>query len=678
MAMKATEGAAAVLLPTAEPPPEPRENQTARAPSPMGPLIFAFTLAAFWMGAAIPYIFGYFGASGLAALPVHQLALAVFAAFAPPFLIVVAAWTFSRGQAMAFAAEQLVDSANRLFSSDETVSRTAARLGRAVRRELDGLNAGLDGAFARLRALESVLEKQIASLDEASARAAVRTETVSAQLGSERERIDGLTAALSDAASRSSELVAGRAAQLRAMIESAEGTLKSAGQLLETQANSFRAAAQSAAEAPHTAAVELDKQAKHIEQVSDATMARAEFVLGRHERHRITMAELLHRLEKEGGEFDASITHQRDALDQAINALSGQAKVFETMAAQTEQQLESIMCAGEARATQLAASFGREAERVKEICEAANATLAKLVSGLHDAGAGAQALINETTAEAKSTGKHMVGEAMAECQKLVRIAGELADQTNAIKGALAAAGTEIQKHIVSLPAIAQQETLRVREMVRAETEEMLNISARTLSTIHARNTGRITPKAEVVEVAPEPQTEGLLNRARKLGRPKNREGKALAEPKSWEMKKLLSAVDLEPTKPKDVNAGTVVALGALQAALADMAIDLDAMAADYAPPDAEEWRRYLSGDRTVFARRVAASLDESTIDRIALLNRENERFREAANVYIEEFEALMARAREGDNGGLLASTLLSADTGKIYLAIAYALGRLSS
>jgi hypothetical protein len=666
-----------VLLQSAE----PLEGETeARSRQKSGPgskfglaaIVFAFTLSAFWAGAAGAYLWGYFGPKGLAALDVQEIALFVAATFVPPLLFIAAAWALARGQALGIASEGLVEATEHLFSIDETASRAAARLGRAVRREIDALNAGLDGAFTRLRALESVLENQIASLDEAGARVDVRGEALAVRLSQERERIEGVAGTLADCAARASETVAGRAAQLKSIIETAESSLKTAGQLLDTQSANFRQAANAAADAPHAAAVELDKQAKRIEAVADAAMARAEFVLGRQERHRTAMNELMLRLKDESVSFENTLSTEREAMENAVAALGGEVQKFGTVTGDAERHIEILMANTAARTSQLTQGFAREAERLKEVSETANTTLVRLIDSLHEAGAGAQTLIGETANQAKADTRALVGEAMAECERLLRTAGELSAEAGEIRATLGKTVEEVERHLLTLPGIARQEAQRVRQMVAAETEEILDLSARTLSTVHARTTSKLMPQQKSGQPV-EADADGLRGLARRLTqRSKRKPGEG--EPKNWQMSTLLAAAENEEVR-KDLRPAAAAALGALQAALSDMAVDLDAIAADTDRHE-EDWRRYLAGDRGVFARKLAASIDGEAVNRIATLYRENARFRESADAYMEEFEALLARARKGDGGGLLASSILSADTGKIYLAVAYALGRL--
>ena len=649
-----------------------------------GLMVFATTLSAFWIGAAAAYLWGYYGPDGLMALGAHLLAFVAVATFLPPFLFVAGAVALARAQMMGAAAGTLIEAANRLTSADETAVTSAQTIGRAVRRELDALNAGVDGAFGRLRALETALEDRVAQLEDAGARAGVKADTIAQKLSKERDRIEEIANILADAADHSSETLAGRAAQLKALIESAAGELRAAGQTLNAQTGTFVEAAERAAQAPQNAALEIDRQAKRIESAADAAIARAEFVLARHERHRAAMNDLLTRIKEEGATLEAALAGQHSAVERATTALAGEVQRLDELTDQGLRRIDQVMTNAGTRASNLAASFGREAERVKDTSEAAATALIRVVEAVREAGASARALISESTADARHTAKEFVGEAMGECDRLLRAAQAVAEETEKAREVLARAAAEAQHHVASLPALAAAEAKRVRETVRTETEEMLDLSARTLAAIQTRTGQR---RAQPDDGAP-PETapeaggqDGLRGLARRITggkkrpeqkRPEQKRPEENAKP-SFELSAVLAAADDDGGAPA-LRADGAAALSALEAGLADLAIDLDAIAS--ATDDHALWRRYLEGDRGVFARRLAGAIGPETVDRVAALYRDQPRFREAANAYLDEFELLLARAREGDKDGLLASTLLTADTGKIYLAVAYALGRL--
>jgi hypothetical protein len=269
---------------------------------------------------------------------------------------------------------------------------------------------------------------------------------------------------------------------------------------------------------------------------------------------------------------------------------------------------------------------------------------------------------------------------MGQCDQLLRAAGSVAEQAEKARAILAKAAQETERHIVSLPGIAQQEAAHVREAIRQETEALLDMSARTLATLQSRTQRRPpTPVAEEQpaaspeqpEPAPEPVSEGLRGLARRITGPKRRPEEQRARATSYQLSDVLAAAERSDGKAGFKSNAT---LGSLQATLTELAVDLGELVTDNVDPAL--WRRWLQGDRSVFARQLASSIGPESVDRIAALYRDNPRFHDAADAYIGEFDELLKRTRSNDPDGLLVSSILTADTGKIYLAIAYALGRL--
>ena len=234
-------------------------------------------------------------------------------------------------------------------------------------------------------------------------------------------------------------------------------------------------------------------------------------------------------------------------------------------------------------------------------------------------------------------------------------AGEMGAEAAKIRELLGKTIADVEHHLVRLPTLAQGEAQRIRHMVQTETDQMLDLSARAISTIHARNAQgqRLPPQTGPAEAA---DGDGLKAMARRLTQRSKRgadlRGGKAGETKGWEMKTLLAAAEHGEPGPRELGSGAAAAIGALQLALADMAVDLEGIDTNVTPGK-EDWKRYLMGDRTVFARKLAGVIDERAVDRITALYRDDERFHDAADAYLVEFESLLTRAREGDGGGLL-------------------------
>lgn len=88
------------------------------------------------------------------------------------------------------------------------------------------------------------------------------------------------------------------------------------------------------------------------------------------------------------------------------------------------------------------------------------------------------------------------------------------------------------------------------------------------------------------------------------------------------------------------------------------------------------WASYLRGDRGIFTRRAVKLLNSGEVREIARHYEEDVEFREQVNRYVHDFEAMLRNVLATRDGSPLSVTLLSSDTGKLYVALAQAIERL--
>ena len=92
---------------------------------------------------------------------------------------------------------------------------------------------------------------------------------------------------------------------------------------------------------------------------------------------------------------------------------------------------------------------------------------------------------------------------------------------------------------------------------------------------------------------------------------------------------------------------------------------------------AEIWQRFRRGERSVLDRQLYTNEGRAAFDEISGRYARNAEFRVTVDRYMSDFERLLRDAEAKDGDGRLLQNYLSSETGRVYLMLAHASGRLA-
>ena len=138
-----------------------------------------------------------------------------------------------------------------------------------------------------------------------------------------------------------------------------------------------------------------------------------------------------------------------------------------------------------------------------------------------------------------------------------------------------------------------------------------------------------------------------------------------------------SSGPLEPSPPRAAIGGPLEPLppraamsGSLESISLDIARLVDTEAAS------EMWERWRAGDTTAVSRRLYTAAGQQTFDDLRRRYRSDTAFRDSVDRYVKEFERLLAKIGQNDRDGSQSRVAMLSDSGKVYVMLAHASGRL--
>ncbi|MFN4354927.1 hypothetical protein [Parvibaculum sp.] len=685
----------------------------ARRPSP-GIIGAAAVASIFWLGAGAAYLWGLYGLEGLTALTQLETGIIAAAALLPLTFIWMLAWTAWRAAEMRLMSEALARTAIRLSDPEDFATDQIATISAAVRRELGAMREGLDAALSQAAELNSLISREVEELDRGTGRAEFRTRTMEDLLARHKQSLEEIAKTFGSESDTISRAIREQVEAVHGLSGKAEADIEAAGKRMAEQAETLARTSEAARAGADQTAAMLDRQSSRLEVVAAGALSKAEEIGQNYERQRDIIAEAATRLEQEHERLNAVFEAHRDGMNEANKSLAHHTAEIGRAVAGLSAGLDTTFEAAAARAAALRESIAGEIRRGAE--EAADASTAvsrsagaatraigatvdelKAASGAlaNDVSRAASEAISSTTERLTAATAALsrdltlateklatdVGGKTEELRKLAETAtndaSTAAERFNAAMirlggtareagRALHEATDDLATRIGELPDEAASGAKALREVLEEQVSALATIAEIVVR--HARTLDRATPLRRESDF---PRPAATYREAPRVA-PKGE--------RRWGMSDLLAAAERRGGASgseglhgdeRDFQRASLHVIETLQA----LAIDLDRALEESPPP--ELWQRYQAGERNVFTRRLYNMAGRELYDRISQKYRKDGEFRAHVDRFVASFEELLGAASTRDRDNILVETYLTSDTGKVYLMLGQAIGKLS-
>lgn len=229
-----------------------------------------------WLGASFAYMYGFFdlGRKWTELTPI-QIAGLVLAVLLPALLLGLLFFTLRQLANFSAQSHDLIRAAHTLSTPDDSVVAKTAIMSKAVKTEIDSIDARIDQALARMGNLETVLKDQTHELTLATAATTQTADEISGRLSTQRLALEQIAGTFDDRMAMLSSTLDEQSSKLEASTQLAEHKIQEARVSIDGAAEKINAASDVVKGNTVEAASTLTKSQEEIEGLAEMIRARS-------------------------------------------------------------------------------------------------------------------------------------------------------------------------------------------------------------------------------------------------------------------------------------------------------------------------------------------------------------------------------------------------------------------